>query len=120
MRINTVPVDVLRERDVVVRIERRQQVETLEDKTHLMPPEQSARRIAHCRQIVAVEQHASARSLRQTSHHVQPRGLSATRGAHDRDEIAWKNFDVDAAQRRYFQLSRAIYFPEVFSLEYRL
>ncbi len=111
VRVETVTVNVLREGDIVIGVERGQQIEALKDKAYLVPAKQCTRRIAHGSEIVAVEQYTSARSLRQTSDHVQHRGFAAARGTHDGDKLARKNFNADAAQGRNVHFTLAIDLP---------
>src|SRR6202030_1274638 len=107
-------------RDVVICVERRQQVKTLENKSHFVAAEQSSRRISHLRQVVSVEKHIPSRRLRQPANHVQKRRFPTAGWPHDRHKLARENFHVDAPQGGQVHLARAIHFPQVFSLEYRL
>src|ERR1700690_2702889 len=81
VRIEAVAVNVLREGDVVVGVEGRQQVEFLKDEADLVTPQQGARRIAHRGEIVAIEQDASSRGLSQPPHYVQERRFAAAGGS---------------------------------------
>ena len=71
MGIKSIAVDMLGESDVVIRIERGEQIKTLKNKTNFVTAQQSARRIAHGSEVVAVEQHAPGGSLSQAANHVQ-------------------------------------------------
>ena len=87
VRIESISVDVLGERDVVIRVESGKQIEALKYEADFVAAQEGSRGIAHGGEVVAIEQHASARGLREAAHHVQQRGLAAAGRAHDGDEI---------------------------------
>ena len=71
VRIESVSVNVLRNRDIALGRQRRQQIKSLKNKSDLVPAKFGAFRIAHRHQVVAVYQYVSARSLGQTAQHVK-------------------------------------------------
>ena len=71
MRIESVSVNVLGQSDVVVRVESGEQIKTLKDEADFVAAQQSARGIAHGREVVAIEKHASGGGLREAANHVQ-------------------------------------------------
>ena len=118
--IESICVNVLRESDVVVGVERGQKIEALKDEADFVAAQQSAGGVAHGGEVVAIEKHAPARGLRQAANHVQHGGFSASRRTHDGDEFAGKDFDVDAAQGGHVHFARAIDLPQIFRLKYGL
>ncbi len=120
MRIESVRANVLGENDIVVGVERGQEIEALEDKANFVAAQHGAGGVGHGGEIVAVEKDFPARGLRQAANHVEHCGFSATGRAHDGNKFAGKNLDVDAAQGGHVHLARAINFPQVFGLKYRL
>ena len=120
VRIETVAVNMLRDGDVAARVQRRQQIEPLKHEADLVAAQLGALRVVHGNEIVAVHQHVPARGLRQSSHHIEQRGLAAARGAHHGHEFARQHFEVDAAQRRNLHLSRAVHLPQIFGNDDRL
>jgi hypothetical protein len=113
VRVEAVAVDVLRDGNVAVSVERGQQVEALEDETHLVPAQLGAFGVAHRREVVAVHQHAPPSGLRQPANHVKQRGLAAARGPHHRHELARQDLKIHPAQGRHANLVRVINLPEV-------
>ena len=111
VRVETVSMDVLREGNIVIRIERRQQIKSLEHEADFVAAQQGSRGVAHFREVIPIEQHAPPSGLSQASNHVQKRGFTATRRPHDGNEFAGKNGNADAAKRRDLYLARAIHFP---------
>jgi hypothetical protein len=116
--VKSVPVNMLCKFDIFSRIEGGQQIESLENESHLSPAEFCASRIPQRRQVISVEQYPASRGLGESTYHVQQGGFSASRGAHYGGEISRKNFQVDTAQRGNLQLPGAIDLPKVLGLEY--
>ncbi len=100
VRIESVPVDMLRDGDVAKSVERRQQIKALENEANLVPAEPRPRAVVDRRQIVAVHEHFSASCLRQASDHVEKGGLSAARRTHHSHEFARQHLEIHAPQRR--------------------
>ncbi len=71
VRIEAISVNVLGESDVVVRIERGEQIKTLKDEPHFVTAQQSARGIAHGGKVVAIEKDAPGGGLGEAATHVQ-------------------------------------------------
>jgi len=71
MGIESVSVNVLGQCDVVVRIKSGEQIKTLKDETDFVAAEQSARGIAHGREVIAIEKYAPRSSLREAADYVQ-------------------------------------------------
>ncbi len=95
-------------------------IETLKNEADFVAAQHGARGVSHGGEIVAVEKDFSARGLGQAANYMEHSGFSATGGAHDGDKFAGKNLDVDAAQGGHVHLARAINFPQIFGLKYRL
>src|SRR5579862_6778312 len=106
--------------DIVVGVERKKQIESLEDETYIVAAQQGARSIAHFGEVVSIEQNAAAGRLSQAADHVQERGFAASRWTHDRNEFTLKYLDAHAAQGRHVHLAGPVNFPQVFGLEYWL
>ena len=120
VRIESVSANVLGEDDVVVGVERGQKVEALKNEADFVAAQHRAGCVGHSGEIVAIEKDFPARGLGQATNHVEHCGFSATGGAHDGNKLAGKNLDVDAAQGRHVHFARAINFPQIFGLKYRL
>src|SRR5581483_5010752 len=97
VRIKTISVNVLRDRDVAFRSQRRQQIEALEHKADLVPSKFRPLGVAHRRQFIPVHEHFPSRSLRQPADHVQQRRLPAARRPHHRYGFARHHFKIHAA-----------------------
>ena len=119
VRVKAVAVNVLRDGDVAAGVERRQQVEPLKNEADLVPPQLGAFGVAHGGQIVAVHQDAPPRSLRQPSQHIEQRRFAAAGRPHHADEFSGQHFEIHAAQRRNFHLSRVVQLPKIFGNDYR-
>ena len=111
---------MLGKNDIVVSVERGQKIEALKDEANFVAAQHGAGRVGHGGEIVAVEKDFSAGGLGQAANHMEHSGFSATGRAHDGNKFAGKNLDVDAAQGGHVQLARAVNFPQVFGLKYRL
>src|SRR5271155_1012626 len=71
VRIESISVNVLGQSDVVVRVESGEQIKTLKDEADFVATQQSARRVAHGGEVVAIEQHAPGGGLREAANYVQ-------------------------------------------------
>ncbi len=120
VRIETISVDVLGERDVVIGVESGQKIEALKYEADFVAAQKGSGGIAHGGKVVAIEQHASARGLRETAHHVEHGGFSAAGRSHDGKKFAGHHFHVDSAEGRGFHFSGTVGLPEIFCFEYRL
>src|SRR6202040_1960475 len=98
----------------------RQQIEALENEANFMTAELGTRRVAELGQIVAVDEHTTARGLRQSADDVEERGLSAAGRTHDGNRLSGQDFKVNATERRHFHFASPVKFPQTFSFEYRL
>ena len=97
VRVEAISVNMLRERDIVIGVERGEQIESLEHEADFVAAKQGSGGVAHRREIISIEKHAAASGLRQTANHMQHGRFPAARRTHDGDELSRKDFDVDAA-----------------------
>src|SRR5487761_450170 len=82
MRVEAIAVNVLRESDIAPGTEGRQQIETLENESDFVAPQQRASGVAQCGEVVAIEENSAARGLRKAADHVEKRCLAAAGGSH--------------------------------------
>src|SRR6202040_1512675 len=95
--IEAVSVNVLRESDIVIGVERGEQIKLLKNEADFMAVEKRSGGVGHSRKVVSVQQDPAARSLGQAANHMQHRGFAAAGWAHDGDEFSRENFHVNAA-----------------------
>jgi hypothetical protein len=106
--------------DIAKSVQCGQEVESLEDETQLVPAQPGTLRIGHGREIVSIHEDPSFGRLRQSSNDVEQSRFTTSRGAHHRDKFARQDIEIYSPQRGNLDFARAISFPEIFSLEYRL
>ena len=94
-----------RQRHVLLGRERRQQVERLENEAHPLAADDRALVVVERGQIDPFEQHLAAGGSFNAPQNVQQRALARTRRAHDRQQLALADLEVDAAQGMYADLA---------------
>ncbi len=87
-----------RQGHVLLGRERRQQVERLEDESHPLAADDRALVVVERGQIDAFQQHLAAAGRFHAAEDVQQRALARARRAHDRQQFALADLEVDAAQ----------------------
>ena len=87
-----------RQGHVLLGRERRQQVERLEDEAHPLAADDRALVVVERGQIDAFEQHLAAAGRFDAAEDVQQGALARARRAHDRQQFALADLEVDAAQ----------------------
>ena len=111
VRIEAVAVNELGDGDVAFGGQGREEIETLENETDFVAAQLGARRVAQCREIVAVNQDFAARGLRQSADQVQERRLAASRRPHHSNGFPGQHLEIHATQGRHFHLARAVQLP---------
>ena len=120
MRVETVPMNKLRDGDIPLGRQGGEQIEPLKDKADFVAAQFGARSVAQFGKVIPVDEHLAAGSLRQAANHIQQGRLAAARRPHHRDRLPWQHLEIHPAQRRDIDLARAVEFPQVFGSEYRL
>jgi hypothetical protein len=87
-----------RERDVARNVEMRKQMERLKHETHARSAHACARGVIELREIVTVEDNATAIRRVQSRDQIEQRGLARARVAHDRDVLARTKLERHAIQ----------------------
>src|SRR6185369_15991498 len=108
IRLCTGAGDVTRHRDVVASGEVRQQVELLKHKSYRAFPEAGAAGVGERGEVVSVDQNAPLGGRRKSADDMEERGLARSRRAHDGDELAPFDIEIDAAQSGDVYLADAI------------
>ena len=88
-----------RQGDVLERAGARQQVEALEHEAELLEPDRRELVVAERRDVVAVEEVPARRRTVEAAQQVHQRRLAGSRRPHDRDVLAGRDGEADAAQR---------------------
>src|SRR6266851_2036784 len=120
VRVESVAMNKLRDGDIALGRQGGEQIETLKDEADFVAAQFGARGVAQFGEIITVDQNLAPGSLRQAADHIQQRRLAASRRPHHRDRFARLHLEIHPTQRRDFDFSRAVEFPQVFCSEYRL
>ena len=96
--------------NVGARVERRQQIELLENKTDFTLAHTGALGIGERREVVAIHDHFAGVSPGQSAQQIEESRLAAAGGADDGDEFSLLHAEGDAAQCGYIDLPYAISF----------
>src|SRR5436305_5002832 len=96
------------------------QVERLEDETDLTAADLGQPVVGQPAGVGAVEQVAPAGRDIETAQYVHKRGLARSRWAHNGDQFAVVDSQVDAGERRYLDLAHPVDFANVLKLDHDL
>ena len=88
-----------RQDDVLLGVEHRQEVEELEDEADVLAPQLRQLRVVEPRDLGAGDLHRARGRLVEAREDVHQGRLAGARRAHDRDELAGADVEVDAAER---------------------
>ena len=99
------------------RVERRQQVEFLEDESDLALAHAGALGVGERGQVVAIEHDAAAVGARQSAQKIEQRGLAAARRADHADELALLHAEGNSAQRLDLDFADVIGLAQVFCFD---
>jgi len=108
--------DLVRDGDVAHRIERRQQIELLEDKTDSAFAQSSALRVGELREVDIVDQDAATSRPSQAAENVEQCGLPTAGWPYNADELTALYIEARASQRRYLHLADVINLADVLCL----
>ena len=100
--------EVERQRDVLQRGERRDQVEGLEDEADLVAPELGQLLVVSVGEVGAADVHLAGGERVEAGHAVHQRGLARARRAHDRGEPPAVEVDGDAVEGAHLGVARAV------------
>src|ERR1017187_2335117 len=110
--------DVLRDVDIALCGQCRQQVELLEDETDLLLAHTGASRVGKGSEIDAVDQYPAAIGMREASQNIEQGRFTAAGGADDADKLALLDFEGYSAEGLHIDLADAIDFAYVFCLNH--
>ena len=100
--------DVTSNLDIGAGIERRQQVELLEDKTDLALAHAGALGVGKLGEVVAIYDHAAGIRARESAKHVEQSGFTAAGWTYDADELSGFYCERDSTHRLHIDLADAV------------
>ena len=94
-----------RQRHVFQAIQRREQVEKLKYESDFIAPNARQIVVGEVSQIFALDPNFSRRRPVQASHQIEKSGFTRSGGTNDRDDLPFRNIQIDIMERRGFALS---------------
>src|SRR5215471_9840771 len=92
-------------RNILEAIQRRQQVEKLEDESDFVPADTRQIIVGQFTEILAVDRNIAIRRPVQTADQIQERGFSRARRSDNRNNFSFSDFQIDGFKRRCLALS---------------
>src|SRR5699024_4724284 len=109
LRIHLAAGNVQGQRDVLLRGQRRDEVECLEDEADVVAAQLGQLGVSQLRDVDVTDVYGAGSRGVQGGHAMHERGFARTRRSHDGGELTGEKVDVDAAQSDHLRIAMPVY-----------